>query len=77
MDTAGRVLIPKPLREAAGLKPGARLVVEYRSGRITIERAWPQLRLVRKGSVLVPRISGAPKISGEQVNQWIRRSRDR
>jgi AbrB family looped-hinge helix DNA binding protein len=38
IDRAGRVVIPKPIRDAAGLKPGAALSIEYRDGRIEIER---------------------------------------
>jgi hypothetical protein len=33
--------------------------------------------LVRKGGVLVASIPGAPKMSVEQTNEWIRKSRDR
>jgi AbrB family looped-hinge helix DNA binding protein len=77
IDEAGRVVIPKAIREAAGLKPGTPLVIEYRNGRVEIERKSPKVRLVRKGSVLVASIPGAPKMSVEETNQWIRKSRDR
>lgn len=77
IDGAGRVVIPKAIREAAGLKPGTPLVIEYRNGRVEIERKSPKVRLVRKGGVLVASIPGAPKMSVEETNQWIRKSRDR
>jgi AbrB family looped-hinge helix DNA binding protein len=77
IDEAGRVVIPKAIREVAGLKPGTPLVIEYRNGRVEIERKSPKVRLVRKGSVLVARIPGAPKMSVEETNEWIRKSRDR
>jgi AbrB family looped-hinge helix DNA binding protein len=77
IDRAGRVVIPKPIREAAGLKPGSPLKIEYRDGRVEIERKSPKARLVRKGGVLVASIPGAPKMSVEQTNEWIRKSRDR
>jgi AbrB family looped-hinge helix DNA binding protein len=38
IDRAGRVVIPKQIREAAGLKPGVALSIEYMNGRIEIER---------------------------------------
>jgi AbrB family looped-hinge helix DNA binding protein len=53
IDRAGRVVIPKPIREAAGLKPGAAVSIEYRDGRIEIERKSMRARLVPKGPVLV------------------------
>lgn len=77
IDAAGRVVIPKLIREAAGLKPGSPLKIEFRDGRIEIERKSAKVRLVRKGSVLVASIPGAPKVSVEETNDWIRRSRDR
>jgi AbrB family looped-hinge helix DNA binding protein len=77
IDRAGRVVIPKPIREAAGLKPGAELSIEYRNGRIEIERKSMRARLVPKGPVLVVSIPGAPKMSVDETNRWIRRARDR
>lgn len=77
IDRAGRVAIPKSIREAAGLSPGSRLSIEYRDGRIEIEPKSAKPRLVRKGSVLVISIPGAPKMSVEETNDWIRRSRER
>jgi AbrB family looped-hinge helix DNA binding protein len=77
IDRAGRVVIPKPIREAAGLKPGSPLKIEYRDGRVEIERRAPKIRLVKQGSVLVASIPGVPKMSVEETNEWIRKSRDR
>jgi len=77
IDGTGRVVIPKPIREAAGLKPGAGLSIEYRDGKIEIERKSLKSRLVPKGSVLVVSIPGAPKMSVEEANEWIRKARDR
>ena len=77
IDRAGRVVIPKPIREAAGLKPGAGLSIQYRDGRIEIEPKSMKARLVPKGSVLVASIPGAPKMSVDETNQWIRKARDR
>jgi len=77
IDQAGRVVIPKAIREAAGLKPGSPLKIEYRDGRVEIERKSPKVRLVKKGTVLVASIPGVPKISVAETNEWIRKSRDR
>ena len=77
IDHAGRVVIPKPIRDAAGLKPGSPLQIQYRDGRIEIEPKSPPARLIRKGGVVVASIPGAPKMSVEETNEWIRKSRDR
>ncbi len=77
IDRAGRVVIPKAIREAAGLKPGSPLKIEYREGRVEIERTSPKVRLVKKGTLLVASLRGVPKMSVDETNEWIRKSRDR
>jgi AbrB family looped-hinge helix DNA binding protein len=77
IDRAGRIVIPKPIREAAGLRPGLALKIEYRDGRVEIEPVSPQARLVRKGAVLVASVPGALKMSVEETNEWVRKSRNR
>jgi hypothetical protein len=37
---------------------------------------FPRVRLVRDGSVLVASIPGAPEVSVEETNEWIRESRE-
>jgi len=71
------MVIPKAIRQAAGIKPGSPLSIEYRDGKIEIAPKAAKVRLIRKGSVLVASIRGAPKMSVEEVNEWIRKSRDR
>lgn len=77
IDRAGRIVIPKPIRDMARLRPGSTLEVVYRDGRIEIEPKAPKTRLVREGSVLVLTSPGAPKMSLEEVNEWVRKSRER
>ena len=76
IDAAGRVVIPKSIREVAGLKPGTPLEIAYRDGRIEIEPKASKIRLVRKGSLLVSSSQGR-KLSLKEVNEWVRKSRDR
>jgi hypothetical protein len=40
-------------------------------------RFWPAGSHVPKGSVLVVSIPGAPKMSVDETNEWIRKARDR
>ena len=53
MDNAGRLVIPKEIRRAASLAPGVPLEVRWRDGRIEIEPAPAEVRLQRKGKLLV------------------------
>lgn len=53
IDKAGRVVIPKKIRDAAGLQPGMTLDVQCRDGRIEIEPHAAPIRLVRRGLFLV------------------------
>jgi AbrB family looped-hinge helix DNA binding protein len=53
IDSAGRLVIPKEVRQEAGLKPGMPLEIRCREGRIEIEPAPLPVKLVRKGRLLV------------------------
>ena len=53
MDSAGRLVIPKKVRQAAGLKPGTLLEIQCRDGRVEIEPAPIELRFVRRGKFVV------------------------
>ena len=77
MDSAGRLVIPRDVRVAAGLKPGMPLEIRYQDGRIEIEPATLPVRLVRKGPLLVaePEID-VPPMSAAVVEQTITALRD-
>ncbi len=75
IDKAGRLVIPKEIREQAGLKPGVKLKVDCYYGKVVIEPIC-KIKLFRKGSLLVSRAVGAPKMSREMSNRLIRRYRD-
>jgi AbrB family looped-hinge helix DNA binding protein len=53
IDPTGRLVIPKEVRQGAGLKPGMSLEIRCRGGRIEIEPAPVPVKLVRKGRLLV------------------------
>lgn len=71
IDKAGRLVIPKAIRDAAGLAPGTPLDVRYRQGLIEIEPAAADVRLRRKGRFLVAEAPNAPKLTREEVNRVI------
>ncbi len=53
IDAAGRLVIPKRVRQQAGLRPGMVLDVRWREGRIEIEPAPLPVELVQAGRLLV------------------------
>ena len=79
IDLAGRLVIPKRIREEAGLRPGMPLDVRWRAGRIEIEPAPLLVKLVRKGRLLVavPEGNVAKLAAGtvERTRQALRRER--
>lgn len=57
IDRAGRLVVPKSIREAAGISPGSELTIRVADGRIEIEPAPLEVTLVKRGSltIAVPR----------------------
>jgi len=53
IDAAGRVVIPKPLRDHLGLSAGRRLLISARDGRIEIEPTGAEVRLEKRAGRLV------------------------
>jgi AbrB family looped-hinge helix DNA binding protein len=53
MDSAGRLVIPKKIREEAGLKPGTVLDISCRDGQVEIQPATMRLRFLRRGPFVV------------------------
>jgi AbrB family looped-hinge helix DNA binding protein len=79
IDSAGRVVIPKKLREQAGLQPGMEIEVRCRDGRIEVEPAAPDYHMERRGRFLVA-VTDSPTatLSREMVEksrQDVRRER--
>ncbi len=76
IDAAGRLVVPKALRDALGLRPGQMLEVRAADGRLEIEAAPTPMRLKRrgKGVVAVPRYT-LPALTAEQVRDTLERVR--
>lgn len=53
IDHAGRLVIPKEIRQAAGLKPGAPLDVKWENGSIAITPEPLPVKLERRGRFLI------------------------
>ena len=53
MDSAGRLVLPREIREQAKLEPGMPLRIVFRDGHVEIEPAPREVRIVRKGRMRV------------------------
>jgi AbrB family looped-hinge helix DNA binding protein len=61
IDKAGRVVIPAPVRERAGLVAGAEIEITLEDSAIRLERVAPGPRLVKVGRRLVARPRAASR----------------
>jgi len=76
IDAAGRIVVPKPLRQALGLKPGQPLEIRAGEGRLEIEIAATPVKLQKrgKGVVAVPDAE-LPPLTAEEVRETLERVR--
>lgn len=77
IDRAGRVVIPKPLRVELGLSGGEEVDITLREGRIEIEPASGEMRLVERDGFLAAEIveDEGPPLTAEQVREVLERLR--
>lgn len=76
MDKAGRIVVPKPLRDELRLVEGQALDIRSVDGRLEIVAEPTPMRLVRKGrgAAAVPE-RPLPVLTAEQVRQTLERVR--
>ena len=76
IDAAGRIVVPKELREALGLRAGQLLDIRASDGRLEIEAAPTRMQLKKRGkhSVAVPD-EKLPALTVEQVRDTLERTR--
>ena len=68
IDAAGRVIVPKALRDELGLSPGLELEIQARDGALVLTPSPTAVALTRRGGVVVakPR-RPLPKLTEEDV----------
>jgi AbrB family looped-hinge helix DNA binding protein len=76
IDGAGRVVIPKSLRQRLGLTGGEALDIRERDGRIEIEPAATSMALVeRKGTSAAVPEEDLPPLTDDIVRETLERTR--
>ena len=76
IDKAGRVVLPKPLREQFNLLPGDKLRLSVEGQGFRLEPADAGGEFVRKGSVLVFTGDFAEPITTAKINELVEQNRE-
>jgi AbrB family looped-hinge helix DNA binding protein len=77
LDQAGRVLIPKALREELELEPGDALHLESEGEKILLRPVRGTMPLQKEDGIWVLRLGEPLRVSPEKVLQELRAERDR
>ena len=78
IDRVGRLVIPKEIREAAGIEPGMPLTVSCREGRIEIEPQRRPVRIEKRGRLQVAvAVEGGEPLTRETVRRTQQRAREK
>lgn len=70
IDSAGRLVLPKAVRDEAGILPGMTLRITVEEGKIEIEPMTREVRIIRRGPlrIAVP-VEAGPPLTGATVEQ--------
>ena len=74
IDSAGRLVVPKAIREAAGLLPGEPLEVTLQDGRVEIVPAPRRVRIRERDGLRIAEPTGSYETLGEDN---VRKTRER
>ena len=74
IDVAGRLVIPKAIREEAGLRPGEPLEVTLHDGRVEIVPAPRQVRIRERDGLRIAEPTGSYETLDEDT---VRKTRER
>jgi AbrB family looped-hinge helix DNA binding protein len=76
IDGGGRVVVPKPVRERLGLRPGTEVELTERDGWIEIAPAATPMRLVGRGDDVVAETDREmPTLTADEVRRVIEQAR--
>ena len=76
IDAAGRIVVPKALRQTLGLEPGQALEIRAGDGRLEIEIAATPMQLKKRGGgVVAMPDAGLPALTADLVRETLERVR--
>jgi AbrB family looped-hinge helix DNA binding protein len=76
IDSAGRIVVPKRLREQLGFRPGQELELSVVDGHLEVEHPITPMRLERRGGRLVAVADGEmPTLTSEIVRETLETTR--
>ena len=76
IDGAGRIVVPKPLRDAVGLTAGQAVEVSARDGRLEIEVAPTAMHLEKRGRhVVAVALTEMPALTADMVRTTLDQTR--
>ncbi len=76
IDQAGRIVVPKPMRDELGLSGGQEIEITARDGHLEVDVAPVAMRLEEHGGVPAAIPSGPlPPLTAEQVREVLERTR--
>ncbi|MCE9635504.1 MAG: AbrB/MazE/SpoVT family DNA-binding domain-containing protein [Planctomycetes bacterium] len=77
MDRSGRLVLPKAIRDEAGIRPGAPLRIRVRDGHIEIEPQYEPIQSVeRHGMQVMERTEPGEALTADQVRRTTRALRE-
>jgi AbrB family looped-hinge helix DNA binding protein len=76
IDSAGRIVVPKPLREQLGFRPGQELELSAVDGRLEVEHPTTPIRLEKRAGQLVAVTDREmPTLTAEMVRETLEQIR--
>lgn len=75
IDKAGRIVVPKPMRERLGFVPDSQLIAEEQPDGVLIKRAGDRPELVMAAGVLVHQGHAEPGANWDRVLEAVREQR--
>jgi len=76
IDRLGRIVLPKPLRQRHGLRPGTELEVTERPGEVLLRPAHQKPSMVKIGSWWVHQGVAEPGVDWSRVVEQVREDHD-
>lgn len=75
IDKAGRLVVPKKIRDTLHVRAGDRFAVEEKEDGILLRPIYPEVRLEERDGLMV--MVGGPPVTNDDIVELINRQRER